>query len=578
MYLFTCPFAVECGHRYGSYPASSWFNSGQPPLFPTISFLDFFFFDWTYVIGFFFVFPLCYFFFLFIYYLYLLFWRSGIFRMSCMFFFFTFFVWFSLSLGLFLSWHAPTVNFFQSHLVFSNTSLRFLVFTFCLTFGCLFVFISPFFSSLINEVGFVFSTAVLFLFMLSGLLLLTTNLYTLIFLIEFLNLLVFILLCVFNAGSLFANSSKKLSLGLNSVLLFFWINAIASISFFILFIFTSQFGLAEFTSKDFFLIFFDVDELFLSVAVFLLCCIFFYKLGLPPLLLWKLRLFEATQLGFIFIYNLPYFLFILLVFFLIITSLVFFDTFIISVLISLVFFAFILILPASLRSINLSYLFALSSSLTALLLLFVFLISNNLVAYGVSVYVNTTPTLLYLFYYFITFILMISLLLTTGSGFSLIGNVSLSNLTLNSYLRNFRLLRSCFFVCIFSFAGLPPLTSFFYKLKLLVEVFSSPLPLLLFLPVLGFIIFISILFYFRILRFFTPTWFKHSRDILINKAEIPQKTKFLSNTLVYDNILSFKVPVTTSFIYLLLLMLQVLIFGFFFSLDMFLFTDLCTNL
>lgn len=30
---FLCTTAIECGHRYGSYPTSSWFNSGQSPWF-----------------------------------------------------------------------------------------------------------------------------------------------------------------------------------------------------------------------------------------------------------------------------------------------------------------------------------------------------------------------------------------------------------------------------------------------------------------------------------------------------------------------------------------------------------------
>lgn len=161
---------------------------------------DLFCIDWFVVFGVCTVLPFCFVFGLFIFLFYLVFWRRTFMevrsaRLSGRFYSVTSFLWSCLFILGCFSWHAPSVSLFQEHLILDTTSLMSLEAVVCVAGICL---IAPFFFTVVffNELLFFVFMVGFSLFFLVGVLSLVTNLYTIVFVVEFVNLVVFLLLCL----------------------------------------------------------------------------------------------------------------------------------------------------------------------------------------------------------------------------------------------------------------------------------------------------------------------------------------------------------------------------------------------
>lgn len=410
-----------------------------------------------------------------------------------------------VSLVTILTWHSPTFFLFQGHLFITESVLS----CFCLLLLLsLVVSFLPLFSALffvLSEAALLSIWSVFFLCFLLGLLFVVTNLYTLIFVVEFVNLLVFFLLILISP-----NQRDRLTTSPTSpTILFFWINALSSILFFLLLLLFSRFGwFSLFTQSDSFILdtssFFLTDG-FLLFSFFLIVLVFFLKLGLPPFIFWKLRIFESASFWFMALYSVPYFLFVLTI---LLNLLVFlYTTLTVDNYFFLFFFFFIygMLLPLVFFAPNVAYFLAVSSGLTVIfLLMFFFLNTSSMDSLTVST-LSISGLYLYLFVYstliLALLILFESLTVVNKSGAKVFGgDTSLTVFALRGTTDQRLIFRYQLFVVLLNLAGLPPFLVFFLKLRVIVEFFSSSFSYIPLVLLIVSYLFFSIYYYYRIVR------------------------------------------------------------------------------
>ena len=283
-------------------------------------------------------------------------------------------------------WSGPFITSWFGCIIFSGFQAKISYFIFFFFFLILTVYTSSFYFSS-NEIWDYF--AVCFNFLIWMLFLFFSNtIFTVIFFIEILSNLIFLLLITsvfsttyfynnlnLNLHSYFAPSTPLLYI--QTLLYFFWISLISSIN---LFFFLILFYI-KFLSFDWFLIEFifyyilslnDLKELFFLVFIWLnlLFCIFL-KCGLVPFYFWKPVFFKGIPLHTLFFYILFFYFFIFLFFiyfFLIYVNEIFY--FFIYVNIFLLVFGFLFLFFILVEAFYLKTFLALSSILNTL---FVFL-------------------------------------------------------------------------------------------------------------------------------------------------------------------------------------------------------------
>nr|ACX30993.1 NADH dehydrogenase subunit 2 [Moneuplotes crassus] len=359
------------------------------------------------------------------------------------------------------------------------------------------LFISPLRlrGGLMSEITLLSTWVILFLFFLTSALLTITNLYTLIFFIEFVNLLVFLLLiCSYSNQQSHTNTETT-----SPFILFFWINALSSIVLFLLLLISSQFGwfsmFTQVTGISFLTLSFFKTNWFLLFVFFAFIFIFFLKLGLPPFIFWKLRIFENVPFWFIALYNIPYFLFVLVSLLNIITLLYtilppagpFFVFF--------VFFVFGLFVPLIFSAPNVAYFLTMSSGLTVLFLM-LFLSLNTMTAVSADWAVSAISSL-YIYLLIYSFIILLLVILFNSLALHLNPNSGSYPLTIflnHGTTAQKNHFRAYLLFPIINLAGLPPFLVFFCKPKIIVEFFTSGVGYLPLTLVLVFYLFISIFF------------------------------------------------------------------------------------
>ena len=354
----------------------------------------------------------------------------------------------------------------------------------------------------------------------------TRSFYTLLFILEFVNLTIFGLLTLTLLPTFFKtqlNTHKTL----NAVFLFFWINAFSALILFI-FLFVAIIDNAEFGFNTTALTYyFEINKslhphlligalgdaitmvvLDSTLFVFLLFfLIFMFKLGLPPFIFWKISLFNNSPLRFIFIYTAFYTPVIVFIF------LYIFDNFFTSLMsneliysaalatLTLTIFGTIL-LSESVKTLGIF--FALSSSYTFILLYFYFFINSH-------VYSNLTgtPSIYFEFIkvYIVFYVAALSLIVnTTDPKLEILGKKPTTYLSqISGFMSATFSIRLAMSVIFFSLAGLPPLPSFFVKLNFLTLLNSALLTNTINFIILYVFIFGQLIFYFRIVRFFFTT-------------------------------------------------------------------------
>lgn len=287
-------------------------------------------------------------------------------------------------------------------------------------------------------------------------------------------------------------------------------NALASVLFFSFLLVNSGSGWVVFTggeASDYLII--CGDPSFAYFFIFFVVFIFCFKLGLPPFIFWKLRVFESAPFWFLLFYNIPYFLVLILVFFSIfgifsstlggvfeLRGFYFYVLFLFLVLTLLVLVNF---LP---RAINLASFLVVSSSLTS------FLVFSFLFVLALHSQLSTTSPLnctlfLYLFFYgFIVFSFLVVFSGAVTPYFSLnAGQMSFLSLILVRFGRGRMHLRVFYLVVVLCLAGLPPLALFFLKLRILSDFFSLGAGGASFYFVFVIYVFLSIYFYYRTVRY-----------------------------------------------------------------------------
>lgn len=360
----------------------------------------------------------------------------------------------------------------------------------------------------------------------------TLNYYTVIFIIEFLNLLLLnlLLLSWLTSYSFTSPSSIFSKIIITSGVFFFFISVFSSFMlFFSLFLFFILVGSADFSFisiianfSNFFAISLPYSQFFLFNTLNstdLLYLIFFtiimFKLGFPPFLVWKIFLFENSSLLFLVLYNFPYFVlsfsyFVYLVFVLLDFSLMSAS----GILQFLGFISFFFFLPFILKSNSWGSFFAISSAFTTFFILYMLFLSSSALSNSHIEYVYysahsglLSPVFSFFLSYFFGYLLaLFFFILLLDSFLVLFGYESASSLSKNSlflvrlnyslWVRS-KVLTVFFF---FLFAALPPFFPFFAKLIIL-------LSLNLFRTGLFFVFFVSYLyimlvFYFKFTKYF----------------------------------------------------------------------------
>lgn len=313
----------------------------------------------------------------------------------------------------------------------------------------------------------------------------STNFFTSVIILEGLSLLS-LLLYLIN----FSNETLKTTL--SGFLFFFWINAITSLLFFTSVIVLTGGGLL--LSFDKLLLFQHVDDMSFIWSIFLLTI--FFKLALPPFLIWKVIIFNKASSAFIGYYSACFFP-PLLYFVIGIADAVFFK---LDPQVASPYTLFLgVVLASSLLSISLSLyagtagsFFAISGTITTFLISIIFFCNETSFEFSVRL-----SLLLYLMFYSFTLLFGFSLLMR---GFFRAGSQHVSSLFSFGLKSNVsqikaKILSTLFVLTLSLFAGLPPFVTFYIKLFVLsnlVYVFSSTQFILFFL-----------LFFFTLLYFYS---------------------------------------------------------------------------
>lgn len=208
-------------------------------------------------------------------------------------------------------------------------------------------------------------------------------------------------------------------------------------------------------------------------------------------------------------YNVPYFLVLVLVFFSIfgVFSTTLGGIFVFS---GYYFYVLFLFLTATLfflvsflpRTTNLAFFLGISSSLTSFLL-FSFLLIFALHNQPIGAPLPNYTLILYLFFYgLVVFSLLVVFSGTTAPRLSLnAGSTSFLRLVLVRFGQGRARLRVFYLLIVLCLAGLPPLTLFFLKLRILSDFFSLGAGGFLFYFVFVVYVFLSIYFYYRTVRY-----------------------------------------------------------------------------
>lgn len=548
-------------------------------LFILSSPLDYWTLDWAVVFLLFMVLPFIFFLVSFGFLFYLLFWRTIVasaalsIRVSVGFLFFFSVLWALLSVLTLLSWHSPEAFLFQGHVFFSETALSsslviiFLSITFplapitALTRGWFseFTLLPLWFSYL--------------LFFLFGVLFTSTNFFTFIFVVEFINLVVFLLLVISQLDTGLPDRDARWAPA-SSLLIFFWVNALASIMFFLLLLFASRLGwMSLFSQVDgvVYLLNSTANIIYFSFFIFSLGFIFFLKLGLPPFFFWKLRIFETVPFWFLVLYNLPYFFFLCLFFFNILNLGYYLSPLSASVINVFLLIFFLSILFLFFVAPSVSYFLVVSSGLTVLFLLFFnYAGSKPLEFLALTDRDGAALTFYIVLYSFLVCLFLIILSGNRQSGITTAGLTPLSTLNFLSVTSSQTFYRPFFFFFFVNIAGLPPTIVFFVKIRIIVGFFSSGISFVPALALFIIFLFISIFYYYRVVRvFFSPTGVVTRRT---SAAFFSRPALLLSNSL--SLYITFFEPTLVFFYLVMIFFLLACVIPSFIALDFFIYFPL----
>ena len=465
------------GRKSGSYPRFCWFNSDRFTFFnhPVKIFIVYIIniylveLPWSFLI-----YALLYFIPLYTYFLiiggnFFFFKRSTFLNyhsyvynvLKVVFFIFTLFY----SLYLLLS--IPAAVLWYSHTLVTSFNLKFLFFQLTWLFYLKFFVLSYIKLNTQSALDLLLLLLLLsfwFFFLYSS-----NNIFTFVFCLEILTLLVFVLGIIFITLSSLKTKVLNPSSGKSKpfyniifIFIFFWVSTIISISLFVfLLLFSVYFFSFEWSLIDpllYLFIYFNFNNNFciLNLIFFFLLIIIFFKMGLPPFFIWKIVFFLNIPLYYLLVY-ITYFYFFLFIFF------IFFINFLNVSIFSIFFTVFNLLLLVNLTlilfnlvySVFLKFFFVISSALNSVLILFI--LNTNLsslysVFYSLSLVLN----------FFICYNLALIYLL-----FIILVNLK-SQIT---YMNSFKFLnfnsQTIVFLIFLVLAGIPPVSTFFLKLSLI---------------------------------------------------------------------------------------------------------------
>lgn len=333
-------------------------------------------------------------------------------------------------------------------------------------------------------------------FLVFFILLISSNVFTSIICVEILAILSLgFLVADFCAASDYRSCSKVL----RAFIIFFWVNALTSLVFFFLVLLISDsFGI--FSNLSLFLnCGLSSDTGFrtnpLTFAVIILSVI--VKLALPPVLFWKIFLFNNSPLRFVAYYSVFFFPPILHFFIKLVDAYLHYNFVHLSAPLISIFLALTLLtLAVSLFSNSWGTFFAVSGCLTAMLLILFALISWSCD----SAFINYALAL-YLIFYSLSVAWFMYIVFAAGlsSGSKPLQHF-VSSILGTSSSSHMSLVLPAFFGLSF-LSGLPPFLTFYVKLAVFAELFVwNTSSWLLFVVVLFF--FMLLFFYFKNARFF----------------------------------------------------------------------------
>lgn len=332
----------------------------------------------------------------------------------------------------------------------------------------------------------------------------STNIYTFIFSIELLNILVFVIL----SASQLSYETLTVNRGRFGLIVFFWMSTVSSITLFSFIVIYTYVGFSlnwnTIFLTEMWLSSLQSSELqYTTLLLIFFMLIVFLKAGLPPLFFWKSLLFSNLSIPFIAFYTtlyyFPLFSYFILSIFPYISYLQFSTStgLIVSILapIMLIITSFI-----TQKAYTLNVFLAFSSFATSSLIVFTVLM-GSLTAYT-FITTQLISALLYLICYTLTLLVFFTLVVNLVN-FNNPGTVTFSSLfstsTLSSFTLENSLIRNILILVLASMAGLPPLVSFMAKLALLsfINLINFSVILVLFFTFL----FLILIFYFQNSRF-----------------------------------------------------------------------------
>lgn len=293
-----------------------------------------------------------------------------------------------------LLWSSPIISIWFGHLVFTSFQYKIIYLVFFFFYLVLYSMISTiYFSS--NEVYDFFLTKFNFLYWITFLFF-SNSFFTVIFIVEVLSTLIFLLLVTSTFSSSFFYRNINLDFKfffqnsipysfLNSIIFLFWISLVSSLNLFVflIYIYTSLVTFDWFLLEHIFSYFILVSStgsiLSLGFSWFFLIFSIFLKCGIAPLFFWKPTFFKGINFQSLFFYIVffYFFLFIFIVYFLTIYmhEIFYYYSIIIVVFNMLGLFTLFFILC---ESFYLKTFFAVSSILNSLLVFLLIVPSQNL--------------------------------------------------------------------------------------------------------------------------------------------------------------------------------------------------------
>lgn len=224
-------------------------------------------------------------------------------------------------------WSSPIITSWFGHLVFTSFCHKF---SLIITLNFIAVFYILISSSYFTSQDFMDYLTVIYNFYVWLIVLYFANsIYTLIFVVELLSTLIFLLITTSSYSSNYFYNNLDISLFnyktyslpfsfLQSILFFFWISLIASLSlfFFLLFFYIKLLTFDWFLVEYIFMYFVQTKSIFevysLGVVFFIFLFCIFLKCGLAPLFIWKPTFFKGLSVSLLFFYVCLYYLFLFL--------------------------------------------------------------------------------------------------------------------------------------------------------------------------------------------------------------------------------------------------------------------------